>query len=250
MTYGRFAYLYDELMKDVPYDLWVEKVIQTLKTNHQSSYNLLDVGCGTGQLSIRFAEAGFHVTGIDLSEDMLSVAHAKTTERGLSIPYFQQNMMEMEGLGQFDVITIFCDSLNYLENEDQVLQTFQRVYDHLQPDGVLLFDVHSLYKMSEVFQNHTFALNDEEISYIWFCYEGKSPNSVEHDLSFFVLDPVTGKYDRIDEVHFQRTFPISQYEQWLNDVGFEVVEISADFQKDQPEHQSERIFFTAKKRIM
>jgi SAM-dependent methyltransferase len=244
MSYGRFAYLYDELMKDVPYDQWVETVTQMVGEQRGT---LLDVGCGTGELSIRLAQAGFHVTGIDLSEDMLSVAQAKTCERGLSIPYFQQNMVEMEGLGPFDVITIFCDSLNYLESEEQVVETFQRVYNLLKPGGIFMFDVHSTYKMTEIFQHNTFAINEEEISYIWQCYEGNIPFSVEHDLSFFVLDAKTGQYDRIDELHFQRTFPIEQYEDWLNAIEFNQIEITADFHMSKPNDQSERIFFTAKK---
>lgn len=247
MTYGGFAYLYDELMKDVPYDQWVEKTIRSKEKYQPDAINILDVACGTGQLSIKLAEAGFNVTGIDLSEDMLSVAHTKTVEKGLSIPYYQQNMVEMEGLGTFDIITIFCDSLNYLGTAEEVVNTFKRVFEHLRPGGVFMFDVHSIYKMSEIFKDGTFVLNEEEISYIWQCYEGKWPNSVEHDLSFFVLDEHAGKYDRVDELHFQRTFSVSQYEQWLMEAGFDLLEVTADFHEKDPESDSERIFFIANK---
>ena len=62
---------------------------------------------------------------------MLLIAQEKAANLGLSIPFYQQNMAELEGVGQFDCVTIFCDSLNYLQNEDDVVATFQRVYDHL-----------------------------------------------------------------------------------------------------------------------
>ena len=248
MSYEQFAYLYDELMKDAPYDQWVSFVKSILVQHEVEAARLLDLACGTGELSVRFAKQGFEVTGIDLSEDMLSVAQAKAESIGVKIPFFQQNMANLEGQGQFDVIGIFCDSLNYLQSEEEVQSTFSNVYQHLQNNGIFIFDVHSIHKITDVFINQTFALNEEEVSYIWNSFPGEDPNSVEHELSFFVLDERTGKYDRIDELHFQRTYPIDQYSNWLDAAGFQIIEISADFEHLEPTKQSERIFFAAKKK--
>ncbi|MGJ7921442.1 class I SAM-dependent DNA methyltransferase [Neobacillus sp. LXY-4] len=248
MTYNRFAYLYDELMKETPYHQWVDFVVRQIEKYGVKAETILDVACGTGELSIWLAEAGFRVSGVDLSEDMLAVAQAKAAERGHAIQFFQQNMAELEGFDSLDVITIFCDSLNYLQSEEEVVKTFQHVFEHLHSNGLFMFDVHSIYKMNNIFRNGTFALNEEKISYIWQCYEGEWPNSVEHDLSFFVLEDQTGLYERFDELHFQRTYTIEQYKQWLQNAGFEVLEVSADFSDQSPEEHSERIFFTARKK--
>jgi SAM-dependent methyltransferase len=248
MSYEQFAYLYDELMKDAPYDQWVSYVQNILVKYDVKAGRLLDLACGTGELSVRFAQQGFDVTGIDLSEDMLSVAQAKAEEKGVKIPFFQQNMANLEGQELFDVIGIFCDSLNYLQSEDEVKSTFSNVHQHLQDNGVFIFDVHSLYKMNDVFLNQTFSLNEEEIAYIWTSFPGEYPNSVEHELSFFVLDNPTGKYDRIDELHIQRTYPIEQYITWLEAAGFQILEVGADFEHNQPIEHSERIFFVARKK--
>ena len=88
--------------------------------------HLLDLACGTGELSVRFAKQGFNVTGVDLSSDMLSVARAKAEDLGLRIPFFEQDMAELDGLGSFDMIGIFCDSLNYLQTEEKVVSTFSK----------------------------------------------------------------------------------------------------------------------------
>ncbi|WP_147532425.1 class I SAM-dependent DNA methyltransferase [Bacillus marasmi] len=248
MTYNGFAYVYDELMRDTPYDQWVDFVLRQAKKYQVEADRILDLACGTGELSVWLAEAGYKVTGVDLSEDMLSVANAKASEKGLSIEFFQQDMTELEGFDAFDVITIFCDSLNYLQTEEAVISTFQRVYEHLQPNGLFLFDVHSLYKMNDIFLNGPFVLNDDDVSYIWHCFAGEFPNSVEHELSFFVLDDKSGLYKRIDELHMQRTYPIDQYVTWLEGNGFEVLEIGADFTNKTPQPESERIFFTARKK--
>lgn len=115
---------------------------------------------------------------------MLAVAQAKAEQNGLQIPFYLQNMAELEGFSEFDIIGIFCDSLNYLKTESEVKDTFMRAHAHLKRDGLFIFDVHSIYKIMQIFMNQTFAENDEEISYIWHSYQGEYPNSVEHDLSF------------------------------------------------------------------
>jgi SAM-dependent methyltransferase len=247
MSYERFAYLYDELMQAVPYENWVRFVNEKIEKYRVNGKSMLDLACGTGELSVRFAKEGFLVTGVDLSSDMLSVARAKSENKGLSVPLYQQDMSQLEGLGQFDVIGVFCDSLNYLPSEEAVIQTFSNIYHHLKKDGIFIFDVHSLYKMNHIFMDETFTLNEDHLSYIWDCFPGEYPNSVEHELSFFVLDEQSGKYDRFDELHYQRTFSIEQYSAMLMKSGFEILDINADFETKAPEEDSERIFFIATK---
>ena len=156
-------------------------------------------------------------------------------------------MAKLEGHGEFDVIGIFCDSLNYLKSDEDVIHTFSSVYNHLKDDGIFVFDVHSTYKISHVFTNQTFADAEEHVSYIWNSFAGELPNSVEHELSFFVLDEQTGKYDRFDELHYQRTYSVQQYSVWLEQAGFEILEVCADFETNEPQPKSERIFFIARK---
>jgi ubiquinone/menaquinone biosynthesis C-methylase UbiE len=247
MSYEQFAYLYDELMRDAPYDEWVKFVTERIRKYHVNGVKLLDLACGTGELSVRFAKEGFNVTGIDLSSDMLAVAQVKANKEGVLIPFFEQNMTDLEGQEQFDIVGIFCDSLNYLHSEEEIARTFAQVYHHLQDHGIFIFDVHSIFKITNGFINQTFTLNEDHLAYIWNSFPGDMPNSVEHELSFFVLDERTKKYDRYDEFHFQRTFSVQQYSNWLKEAGFELLEICADFQKVEPDPHSERIFFVARK---
>src|SRR5690606_6467516 len=125
-------------------------------------------------------------------------------------------------LPSYDIVTIFCDSLNYLESPEEVKQTFHGVYRHLNPNGLLLFDVHSIYQMDHGFIDQTFTLNEDEIVYIWNSFQGEQPYSVEHDLTFFVLDESTGQYNRIEELHQQRTYPVNDIREWLVGAGFDV----------------------------
>lgn len=247
MTYERFAYVYDELMKDAPYEKWLMILTAKLEQYGIGGRKVLDLACGTGEMTVELAQHGFDVTGVDLSDEMLLVANEKAVKLGLSIPLFQQNMAELEGLGQFDCVTIFCDSLNYLRDEEDIVKTFSRVHEHLKDGGLFLFDVHSIYKMEEIFRDNTFAVNGEEVSYIWDCFPGEEPYSVEHDLSFFVRDDESGLYDRFDELHYQRTYPVEQYKKWLEQAGFTVSEILADLEDAPLVAETERILFVASK---
>ncbi|MBU8905615.1 class I SAM-dependent DNA methyltransferase [Desertibacillus haloalkaliphilus] len=246
MSYQAFAYLYDQLMSEAPYDEWLRYTYKVDSAYGNSGKRVLDVGCGTGAVTTLLAKQGYDVTGVDLSEDMLTVAQEKVGEAGLSVPFYQQDMKNLEGIGPFDMIVAFCDSLNYLHTEEDVQQTFASFYDHLNDGGLLLFDVHSLFKVNERFIGATFADHDEHISYIWKSFQGDYPNSVEHELSFFVEDD-SGRYERFDELHVQRTYAESVYRHWLESTGFTVVKVTGDFNDEFVSSTTERLFFAAKK---
>ncbi|MEH7451609.1 class I SAM-dependent DNA methyltransferase [Gottfriedia acidiceleris] len=247
MTYNRFAYLYDQLMNDVPYERWVQFLEDVFQKYEMLQPSILDIGCGTGTLPISLAKLNYSISGVDLSEEMLSVAMAKAENEKVNIPFFQQNMVELEGFDQLDCVTIFCDSLNYLETEEQVKQTFLKVNESLKDNGLFLFDVHSPYKIEEIFGEETFFIDDAELSLVWSCTQGEHPLSVEHDLVFFMKEENFDLYERFEEYHNQRTFPINTYKTLLNQTGFEVKEIIADFD-EAVDDTSERIFFIAMKK--
>jgi ubiquinone/menaquinone biosynthesis C-methylase UbiE len=246
MTYQYFAYLYDELMKDVPYQAWMDYITSRIQQKNQ---HVLDLACGTGSLSIPLSKMGFHVTGADLSAEMLAVADEKARAEQAVITLLQQDMTDLSELGSesFDTIICFCDSLNYLPDEQAVSQTFKGVYELLKPNGAFMFDVHSIEKIENVFINQTFVSTDELVSFIWNCFEGDDPHSVEHELTFFVKNEEQSLYDRYDELHIQRTYPINFYEALLKEIGFSNIEITSDFENSLSSGSKERIFFCCKK---
>jgi SAM-dependent methyltransferase len=246
MNYQAFAALYDTLMADAPYDKWIDYMHRQLHKSNLLGSRVLDVGCGTGELLVRLNDLGAEVVGVDLSAEMLAIAKEKCEKAGFSPLLIQQSMTDLEGLGQFDVVTVFCDSLNYLESEQEVIDTFQCLFEQMKEGAVLLFDVHSVSKIEEGFIGHTFAEDAGEIAYIWTSFEGDHVHSVEHELTFFVQNELD-YYERMLELHKQRTYPVDQYKQWLVEAGFCDISIQADFTSEYPTNKSERIFFSARK---
>ena len=90
------------------------------------------------------------------------------------------SMDELEGFQILDVVIIPIDSINYLKDEQQVIETFKRVYAALREGGQLFFDVHSIYKMDEIFLQSPFTYDDGEIFYIWHTEKGEEEHSVYH----------------------------------------------------------------------
>ena len=227
MSYAGFAYHYDKMMADVDYRYWLHHV----KKNVKIGSRVLDVGCGTGTLSLALVEAGYEVTGLDLSEDMLVVASEKAKENDVMIDFIHRNMRELDGLSGFDCVLIAVDSLNYLATEEDVRRTFSGCYAALDSDGILIFDVHTPEKMTEVFKDYLYVENDDMLTYIWHVEEGEYPLSVVHELTIFSRNE-DGCYSRTVEHHYQRTFEFEVYESWLLESGFEIVLIEGDDERE------------------
>lgn len=244
-SYGKFAYVYEQLMQDIPYDNYVKWIKQFAPANEYPT--LLDVGCGTGTLSELLYKEGYNVSGVDTSEEMLTVASEKFQQANIDIPLYCMSMDELDGFNDLDIVIIPIDSLNYLQSEQSVMDTFNKIFESLKQGGQLFFDVHSLYKMDVIFMQSPFTYEDEEIAYIWYTEEGEESHSVYHDLTFFVKQVDSELYERFTEDHYQRTYPIEQYKKWLELAGFSQINVTADFSNNHPVENSERIFFRAVK---
>lgn len=240
MTYNWFARVYDELMDETLYEKWFNYTASYLPAHS----TLLELGCGTGILGITLKERGYSISGLDLSEDMLSLAHNRQQEEKVFFPLIQRDMKDLSELPNYEGIICYSDALCYMDNEEELLKVFKEVYAHLTSDGYFLFDVHSLYQMN-AFLETSFHAETDGIVFMWDSYEGEYPHSVEHELTFFV-EKDNSVYERFEEVHKERTYAIDTYLNLLKKAGFSHVEVTADFGESVKE-DSKRWFFAAHK---
>lgn len=243
-SYKRFAEVYDQLMTDIPYEDYAAWVLSYAPVNEYPC--LLDIGCGTGTMSLLLAQAGYEVSAIDLSEEMLAIASERAQAMGFSIPFTAMSMSEIIGFHEIDVAIIPIDSLNYVRETEDVVKTFEGVYAALKDGGQLFFDVHSVLKTDEIFLEGPFIYDEDGIHYIWHTDSGNEPHSVESDITFFV-ETESGLYERFDEQHYQRTYPPHMYFEWLQQVGFKEIEVTGDFDHHDDLDECERVFFRAVK---
>ncbi|WP_139376908.1 class I SAM-dependent DNA methyltransferase [Halobacillus salinus] len=235
------AHVYDRLMEDAPYAHWQSYTREMINAYLPGASSILDLGCGTGEITRRLHEDGFRVTGVDLSSDMLTIAQQKSPA---SIQWLHQDITNLEGLTGYDCVVSYCDVLNYLVDPEQVTQAFANAFEALRPQGLFLFDVHSVEHVEQHLLGQTFAEVYDDVSFIWFCDEGDQPNKVVHDLTFFVQQGAT--YERFDEQHVQRVYDLQDLKQWLKQTGFNIKQVSADFQTA-PHTDGDRLFFVCQK---
>lgn len=236
--YEDMSLVYDQLTQDQPYDAWFN-IVQSF--SKEESNDILDLGCGTGNLTHKLISLG-NVTGMDLSVDMLSIANQKSNE----VRWLEGDMTNFHLDQKFNIITIFCDSLNYLSSTKEVQETFNRVYQHLTDDGVFLFDVHTVHKMNTLFNNQSYIDETENIFLGWEAIQGDEPLSVYHEMTFFIQNN-DGSYRRFDESHYQRTYEENVYQRFLNEAGFKEVKTFTDFDFNHNKADADRLFFVVKK---
>lgn len=232
MIYTEFAKFYDDLFDVTLYDRWAHFVeIQTKGIQKdRSELKILDLACGTGRLAIKLAQMGFQVTGADLSEDMLTIAEQRSRQAKVDVPFIQTDMRTMDGLDQYDLITCFDDSLNYLIDPDDLGATFEAVHDHLSVNGKFLFDMISPYQVTEVYPGYMYNYRSEDAAFMWTSYEGDfAPMSVEHELNFFQYNEQKDAYDAYNEIHRERAYDEMTIRKMLSAAGFMTTLTSTDF---------------------
>ena len=245
MIYANFALIYDRLMQDIPYQGWVSYLGRMFGKHGINPGHILDVGCGTGNVTIPLAETGFRITGLDMSPEMLSLAEQKARAKGLSIEWLQQDMRRMEiGSSRFDMVISMTDSLNYMSGDRELGEVFRRVKQCLKPGGWLIFDLNSKYKLSRVFGNNTFTLIEDDISYIWENSYDPETHTCIMDLTFFVREQ-DGRYRRFTERHRETGYTVAAVNNLLDKAGFTVAAVYAENSFDAPVETTERIYFAA-----
>ena len=137
-AYTGFAYVYDEYMDNIPYDEWEYYLYELLKENNiGTDSTIADLGCGTGTVTRMLDKEGYDILGIDLSEDMLSIASEKTYESGQQIIYSCQDMREFELPYEVDAFVSIGDSMNYITTNDDLCDVFKCVKKGLNQEAYL-----------------------------------------------------------------------------------------------------------------
>lgn len=240
-AYTGFAQVYDTFMDNVPYDEWGEYLVSLLKKYGVEDGLVLDMGCGTGAMTRYLDAHGYDMTGIDVSEEMLTIAKEKSSS---DILYLLQDMREFELYGTMRAAVSICDSMNYILEEDDLLQVFSLVNNYLDPGGLFLFDFNTEYKYRELLGDTTIAENREECSFIWENYYDLQERINEYDLTIFVREGEL--YRKFEETHFQRGYTVSEVADALREAGLELVALYDDFTREEPGEDSARVCVVAR----
>ena len=302
-SYTSFAEVYDLFMDNVPYDRWAagidtllkkylppaaekaeasnsEKPVADEKFEALGSYKpiedahfgekpmVLDLGCGTGQITRRLRDMGYDMTGVDSSDEMLEIARGHEIERfdgaetqGIeksdgtvaqesadSILYICQDMRDLDLFGTYQGVVSVCDCMNYITDKDDFLKVLKRVNNFLHPGGVFIFDVNTEYKYEKVLANNTFAENRDEGSFIWENEYDSDTKLNIYDLTLFIRGG-DGRFDKFFEQHLQRCYEKSEIVEMIEAAGLELVEVLDTDTFEEPSPTSEKITFVAREHL-
>ena len=241
-AYGEFARVYDMFQDNVDYQTWGKWLKQQLAAQGITDGLVLDLGCGTGTMTEILAEAGYDMIGVDNSGEMLAEAMEKRVESGHDILYLLQDMQEFELYGTVRAVVSVCDSLNYITEEEELEHVFALVNNYLDPQGIFLFDMNTVYKYQTMIGNTTIAENRHEGSFIWENSYDEETGINTYELALFIPRE-DGLYEKDEEVHYQRAYPLEKIKELIGKAGMELLAVYDAYTLEPPKEDSGRLTF-------
>lgn len=242
-AYTSLAQAYDRLTYDVSYqEIW-EYLESLLRIEGKIPKTVLDLACGTGSMSFLLAQKGYHVIGVDMSEDMLTIATQKAQEFEANRPFFVcQRMEQLKLAHSVDCVICCLDSINYIIDPEDCRETFKRVYQSLSPGGMFMFDINSIDKLRGL-DGQIFLDEDDDVFCVWRSEFDESENICYYGIDLFWRE---GKHwNRSFEEHQEYAYSTAELVQYLQDTGFSKIRVYGDRKYCMPEAGENRIFITA-----
>ena len=242
MTYGEFAKIYDELIKeDIDYNLICDRIKELIKIYNINNEDYLDLACGTGNVSSILVNNFSNTYLVDMSEDMLEMACFKFMEQNTKAMIVHQDMTKLNLNHKFDLITCVLDSTNYILEDTKLLDYFKSVYNHLKDEGIFIFDINSFYKLTNILGNNIFTYNEEDVFYTW--ENTLKDNIVNMFLTFFVKDNESELYERFEEEHYERAYTEEEIEDFLSKANLKILNKFDGYSNNKVSKESERILY-------
>ena len=249
-AYTGFAAVYDTFMDNVPYREWGGYIHSMLCEKGVKDGLVLDLGCGTGTMTEILAGYGCDMIGADNSEDMLELAMEKRIQSGHDILYLLQDMREFELYGTVRAVVSVCDSMNYITDEEDLLEVFRLVNNYLDSGGIFIFDLNTEYKYEEILGDTTIAEDREDASFIWDNYYDPEEQINEYDLALFIPVDKDGEtlYRKYEETHYQKAYSLEKIKELLAEAGMEFIDAYDAFTRNPVKEDSERIYILAREK--
>ncbi len=206
VNYGRLAEVYDAIMGDPE---GVERYAEMLD-KYLHGRKVLDLACGTGDLTLALHKKGYRMTGLDLSQPMLDITAAKFHPD--SIRLFCLDMLNFNLGETFDSIICANDSVNYCDSLQQYEALFYGVNCHLTLGGTFFFDVHMESRLKEFSEPFEESGRIGQMGYQWLIES--EPPVLRHTITIY------SKGYPVIETHQQYIFEISEILSLLSQCGF------------------------------
>ncbi|MDY6873983.1 MAG: class I SAM-dependent methyltransferase [Chloroflexota bacterium] len=247
--YDQFAAIYQR----GPYLRFSQGLVETVLPDYFEEMGIrpgdhLDVACGEGSLAVAMAGQGFNVTGIDQSEQMIELARARAEAGATDVRFMVDDMRSLPFAGEFDLVTCFFDSLNYMLTVQDLRNAFDGAFHALRPGGYYLFDMNTVYGLAVDWMRQETYIQNETDDFLELHRQEFDYENLVASMIVTVFQKKGELWERFEEVHQERGYPIADIQFLLNAVGFEIVGMYGSLSKrTSVQHTSSRAYFTARK---
>jgi ubiquinone/menaquinone biosynthesis C-methylase UbiE len=231
--YRWMAHYYDTIYSElVDYRSQADRIKKIIAKHSKKKKpgSLLDVACGTGNYTFIFADRGWKVTGIDISDEMLRIAKKKTG--GKKNPRFiKMDMRKINLQEKFDVATVLFGGFGYLLETRDVESFLASVKRHLSPGGLLIFEFwqnSAVHPAASRPSGHQSWLRIEDGNRLVIRLDTSKYNAQTNILNgeydHYILDTNGRKLvDNFSETHHLKTYAISNIRELLERSKFKVL---------------------------
>ena len=194
-------------------------------------------------MTLALKERGWDIFGVDGSQDMLSIAMDKAYDKGLSVLFLCQKMEALDLYGTIDTCISTLDSLNHITDKATLQAAFDKVALFMNPGGLFVFDVNTVYKHQKILGNNTFVYDTDEVYCVW-KNSLKENNIINIELDLF--EKADGVYTRHSERFKERAYEIDELKEMLKKAGFETLAVYRDMTTDALTDDSDRAVIVAR----
>ena len=243
-AYHNLAVSYDRLTNDVDYEATVDFYFEILKREGLRPRTAADLACGTGSVAAILARRGLQVVGVDMSEEMLTVASQKTAEAYPAPWFICQPLQELLLPRAVDMAVCALDSLDYITDPADCEAAIRRAWKVLNPGGIFIFDVNTPEKLRAM-DGQMFIDEDDDVFCVWRGEFDEETNICSYGMDLF--QRAGEKWVRSFEEHQEYAYSREQLMGYLKKAGFTNIEVYADRLFEAPREGEQRIYFKARK---
>lgn len=221
-VFQEYSAYYDLLNKDKEYQLEAEYLDKLIKKLKPDAKTILDLGCGTGKHDALLAELGYHVKGVDLSENMLNIAKGTYGEND-NLSFTCADIRDLNLNIRFDVVTSLFHVMSYQTRNLDVEKAMATACNHLGPGGLFLFDCwYGPAVLTIKPETRMKAFEDNKIKVIRFAVPEIHYNENVVDVNYTILisDLTAQKTSEFHEKHRMRYFFKPEIDSFLERGGF------------------------------
>jgi trans-aconitate methyltransferase len=250
-SYGFFAEYYDKYMSHVSYSDWLDMILRWCKKfMDRQPEAVLELACGTANISEQLIYQGFSVDACDLSPFMLHVAERKLFKPKL----FRHDMaVPLNITNRYDLILCLFDSINYLLEERAIETMLNSAWQALRAGSLLVFDISTIMNSQTYFADTTqyTTLRD---GYMVHRAEFK-PHANRQTSRLTLFRKHNDVFHRLEECHTQRVYRLDEVLRLIADTPFDLQGIFSPETRNNLlsrrnsdlDHHYPRLFFVLKK---